>query len=332
MILISSLLGCRNCLKTDGMRYMYTLMDGNLNDYQMKTEFEVMTLIENFRNKNNTVCEFCGSSNVEVYNIEVGNQPLYDFEKVVERYEKKNQSEIERLDELNGNFDDICRKINYINERHIFVLSFDVDKYGSEINLTTNSNVRHVLKSFYKDVIYKIISTINERPIDNFIEQIIGTFSICISGECTLPFVPYKTISVQVERFQNSGLSREEILRTIKPLADEFGVHINVTNQNNLTNSNPLSNKVFKGSIFSSWIYMSKEEKDRGYPFACASFNLDEKTIIAIGTAYDETPREFIDKNQQNTFIIDDSIPPLFKNEKIIYFSKRVGKDLTNYN
>ena len=84
--------------------------------------------------------------------------------------------------------------------------------------------------------------------------------------------------------------------------------------------------KVFKGSHFNSWFYGSSldECKKMGYPYSNACFNIDNNTVIAIGTAHDESPRDLIDNNQNNNFTIDMSINPLTLGDKTIYYAKKV--------
>jgi hypothetical protein len=292
MIFISSLLGCRNCLQSDGIRHMYSLMDGDSDEYQEKTEFEVMTLLERWRAEDDKRCEFCGSSNVEVHEVEVSNYPLYDFDRLVERCKSEGE--------------------------YLFMLN--IDKRGSDISLRPGGSTKFH-PDFLKDAILKIIDTINDRPNDNFVAQIKGNFFICVSGG--FDFFSDKSF-VRLERFRNSGLTRSELLSAIKPFATQVGISIDAEDAKKIVGSNSIFGKTFKGSLFTSWIYASKEEEAKGCPFSCASFNFDENTIIAIGTAHDESPRDFIDNNQRNTFIVDDKREPLTRGNQKIYFAKKI--------
>ncbi len=42
MIFISSLLGCRSCLQSDGIRHMYSLMDGDSDEYLSSRAFNAV--------------------------------------------------------------------------------------------------------------------------------------------------------------------------------------------------------------------------------------------------------------------------------------------------
>ncbi|MDH6343306.1 hypothetical protein M2480_001295 [Parabacteroides sp. PFB2-12] len=83
-------------------------------------------------------------------------------------------------------------------------------------------------------------------------------------------------------------------------------------------------NAPFKGHLFTSWMYFGDDAKAAGYPTCCASYKIDENTEIVIGTAYSESPKDFISKNQLNTFIIDENIPPLKDGNRIFYFAKKI--------
>lgn len=92
-------------------------------------------------------------------------------------------------------------------------------------------------------------------------------------------------------------------------------------------------NKTFMGSQFNSFIYDVSENFDelkrKGLPFAMASFDINDDTSIAIGMEReDQTPRDFINENQNNKFIIDMSISPrsILKNKekRIVYSAKKI--------
>jgi hypothetical protein len=191
MIFISSLLGCRNCLQSDGIRHIYSIMDGDYNEFIEKTEFEVMTLLEHWRKEDGKSCEFCGSSNVEVHEVSVSNYPLYDFERFVERC----KSGIE------------------------FLFMINIDKRGSEINMSPGGSSKfHPV--FFNDAIRKVVDTINNRPDNNFQTQAKGNFFICLTGG--FDYISDKSF-VRLERFRNSGLTRNELLNAIKPLTQQLG-------------------------------------------------------------------------------------------------------------
>lgn len=196
MINISSLLGCRNCQQSDGANHVYLLNGGNKQEYQVKTEFEVMTLIENWRIRDNKTCQFCGSSNVEVYEVEVEDYPLYNFNRLVEK--SKSQGEF------------------------LFLLNFD--KTGSEISMRPGGS-RNFHSKFLNLAIQMVIETIKNRPEDNFIPQKNGNSFIGISGG--FDFFDEKPFA-KLERFRSSGLTKKEMLSALKPFAQQAGISVDI--------------------------------------------------------------------------------------------------------
>jgi hypothetical protein len=191
MIFISSMLGCRDCLQSDGVRHTYSLMDGDYDEYIEKTEFEVMTLLEHWRKEDEKSCEFCDSSNVEVHEVAVSNYKLYDFERLVERCKSDNE----------------------------FLFMLNIDKRGSEITMAPGGSSKfHPV--FLNEAINKVIDTINDRPDHNFNSQVKGNFFICVTGG--FDFFSEQSL-VRLERFRNSGLTRNELLNAIKPLTQQLG-------------------------------------------------------------------------------------------------------------
>ena len=83
MITVSFFLGCRECHSSDNIEHLYMLMDGDYEKYLKKTEFEVMTQIEQWREEENKKCDFCGSSNVEIFDVKINGTPLYNYEYLI---------------------------------------------------------------------------------------------------------------------------------------------------------------------------------------------------------------------------------------------------------
>ena len=91
--------------------------------------------------------------------------------------------------------------------------------------------------------------------------------------------------------------------------------------------------KVFNGSLFNSGIYDDSESleelKRKGYPYSMASFDINNDTSIAIGMERgNQTPRDFMNENQNNNFILDMSIPKktilTMRGKRIVYYAKKV--------
>ena len=91
--------------------------------------------------------------------------------------------------------------------------------------------------------------------------------------------------------------------------------------------------KVFNGGQFNSGIYDDSESREelkrKGYPYSMASFDINNDTSIAIGMERgNQTPRDFMNENQNNNFILDMSIPKktilTMRGKRIVYYAKKV--------
>jgi hypothetical protein len=275
------------------IHHMYNLTDGDFDEYKNKAEFEVMTLIEKWRLEEAQTCEMCGSPNVEVLQVQVNDYPLYDYDNLVER----------------------CRA------NHDYMIMFNIDKRGSDINLQHGGS-QNIEKDFYEAAIQQIIDLLNYRPPNTFTPQIYGNFFICLIGGYN--FMEEKVI-IRLERFRSSGLTRDEILNAIRPFAKQIGVTISQSQDSTIHGASILDGKTFKGALFNSWFYAeSGEQADReGYSYANACFKLDDNTVIAYGTAFDESPRDFIDNNQFSDFVVDTTKEPFRIKGKTVYYAKR---------
>ncbi|MFM9947493.1 MAG: hypothetical protein ACKV1O_06100 [Saprospiraceae bacterium] len=215
MALISYNIGCRNCLQGDGMRHMYSLMDDEIDELQSKTEFEVMALIENWREQDNHTCDFCDSGNVEILEIEVNDERLYDYEKIVERCQEEGE----------------------------YMLQINIDKMGADINLTPGGSQRFD-QNFLKQAFFDIYETIINRPDSQFKLQYNGNMFICVTGGTN--FIDNQP-HTRIETFRSAGLLKEQILNAIQEFIDEIGVSIDFKS----TFNSPINfdlNFVFKSS------------------------------------------------------------------------------------
>ncbi|MFA5782288.1 MAG: hypothetical protein WC868_08465, partial [Bacteroidales bacterium] len=293
MISISFNIGCRNCLKSDGIQRFYSLITEDKKKYQCKTEFEIMLIIEKWRAKDNKVCDFCGSTSVEVLDVKVDNFPLYDYDRI----------------------------INRVIADYQFMLLINIDKRGSQIDLKLGGSQKFE-SNFLKAALLEIINTVWQRPGDNFIPQVKGNFFMAVSG--SFDFLD-DTNHAKIERYNNAGITQNEILQAIKPFAEQTGISFSPFENSDNNNFEGKTGKVFKGALFYSWFYIpsSEDAKNKGYTNANVCFDFDDNTIIAFGTTSDHTLKEFIELNKYNDFIIDIHIKPLIRQGKVVYFTKR---------
>lgn len=102
--------------------------------------------------------------------------------------------------------------------------------------------------------------------------------------------------------------------------------------QNTNTEIGDWANKVFNGSQFNSGIYDDSESleelKRKGYPYAMASFDINNDISIAIGMERsNQSPRDFMNENHNNKFILDMSIPKktilTMRGKRLVYYAKK---------
>jgi hypothetical protein len=184
-MVLSYHLGCRNCLKGDGVRHVYTLLNADEDKYTEKTEYEVMIELEKWRLEDKHSCSFCGSDNVEVYEINASDIPLYDYNKIVGKL-------IPELD---------------------YMLMINIDKKGTHITLNVGGSKRfetEVLDAFIR----KIIAVLKNRKDELYVNQPKGNFFVCLTGG-----IDFNGVVVNVQRFRHTGLTKSEIIKEIENFA-----------------------------------------------------------------------------------------------------------------
>lgn len=86
-------------------------------------------------------------------------------------------------------------------------------------------------------------------------------------------------------------------------------------------------NKIIKGSQLNSGNYDQDSLNSQNYPYAMVCFEIDENTMIAVGSD-PLSPKDFMIKNSLNNFIVDFSIAPRIMftrfGQKTVYYAKLV--------
>ena len=293
MISVSFLLGCRNCSQSDGITQIYSVIGEDSNEYLLKTEFEVRNLILQWRIRDDKRCVFCDSTNVEVHKVEVNRTPLYDFESIVARCKSRSE--------------------------HLFMLN--IDKRGEDFSLSPGGSSTQFPPNFLIGAVIKILKTIKDIPDDNFLTHDKGNFFICVSGG--FDFFSYKA-RIRIEALRFSGIKREYILKAIEHFNKELEISTETEDSIKPSENYSMFGTKFDGSMFTSWIHINKEEQANDNPLLCVTFKFDENTIVATVINAEESPKDFINNNQHNTFIVEDEHAPLERENKKIYFAKKI--------
>ena len=81
---------CRNCCVLDRISHVINVTNSNESEYEKyleMTEYEASLIIEPWL-KDFEPCTNCGAKNIFPTNIEIGNEKLYDFNKLIEEQKK----------------------------------------------------------------------------------------------------------------------------------------------------------------------------------------------------------------------------------------------------
>ena len=183
---------CRNCMRTTGVNYRYRFNSQEREKYQSKPEYELMLLLEKWRAEDERHCEFCGSYNLEVFDIDVDEHLLYDFNRLT----------------ANAKVEDY------------FMVNLGIDKNNNQINLKIGSSP-DIRWSFYARAFGEILKVIYNRPDSTFKAHPNGTFYInVIVG----PTSDSMNSEFTIQRLSYSGLSKDEILDTVKRYKEQNGI------------------------------------------------------------------------------------------------------------
>jgi hypothetical protein len=186
---ISFILGCRNCYNSDGVPHLIMDQNGNAEEYLRMTEYEMVEIIEGWREEEGKVCEFCGSANVEIDNVSVNNQPLFDSETV--------GTEKSRINE--------------------FILELWIQKNNNKANIGIGGHT-YMSRGFIILCFELIISKMYLIPKDYFKNFPKGHFNTCISG----PPDSKNFMDIKFERLQFAGYSKSEIIELLTTKMNEY--------------------------------------------------------------------------------------------------------------
>lgn len=180
---------CRKCLRINKegfgsgfMKFFNDLDIKTIEEYIEKSEFEVVELIEVWNKEDNKCCPYCGSDNIEFFNVQLNEYELFNYSKFT----------------------------NLIDNNNNFYLIYQVDKKNNNLGFHTEMSKSYDSK-FISSAIKKIVKIVNSSPVHKFIPNSNGHFYIFISA--------YKNNKnkyiFKIERFINYGISREEIIEEL---------------------------------------------------------------------------------------------------------------------
>lgn len=150
-------------------RSSYFLPNEDAESWKSLTEFHVMCEIEKWRERDDNICDTCGSRFVEVLDIEVDSYPLYNFDRLA----------------------DECMPVFH----ELFMV--EVTKRNGEINLNTGGISRPMRELVVFCLETMIEYVVEHLPDSYFKEHHRGKFFMCFIGAKTkqgLRLVPQKFV------------------------------------------------------------------------------------------------------------------------------------------
>ena len=292
MITYTYNVGCRNCGQGDYNKHLSIDETVDYDDTTIYTEFDCMEAIEQLRRDSGSTCKFCGSDNVEIFDIEINSHPLSKFTDLVER----------------------CKMWRE------WMFQINIDKRANGLTLKTGGS-DNIDREFFEAAIKELLAVIERRPHTVYKPLPIGNFFICITGGYDL----VDDVNARIENLKTGGITKEEILTTIEPIVQRAGLGIKEQSSRKTADQPILKGGKFKGQSFNSWFYSDSlgAAEEEQIPFANVYFKIDENTLVAHGTGDGESPKDFIDKNRSEDFVIDQSIPPKIINGSTVYYAKK---------
>jgi hypothetical protein len=74
-------------MQSDGVSHTTLVETEDIENYKEKSEFELVTEIEEFRHENGNNCSFCGSDNVEVYDVSINGNRVFSLSEILSENE-----------------------------------------------------------------------------------------------------------------------------------------------------------------------------------------------------------------------------------------------------
>lgn len=195
MVFVSYEIGCRECGQTDHLRRIDIKNDSLEADYLGRAEYEIMCVIENWRNSNSEKCEFCRSGNVEILEVKVNDVPLYNFE-------------------------DLKSKHLSHSDYYIYMLNLEKSMQGIDVNV---GGTPIYDDNFLKTSLETIKRLVENRPEEHFRHQPKGWFFVCVTGELNPATDKYE---MEIQRLRVFGVSKNEIYTLLRKVAFAGGIDL----------------------------------------------------------------------------------------------------------
>jgi len=186
MDLIGFSIGCRACRETDGQRWQFEYEDeeGQL-PLAGRADFGVMRVVEMMTRDLGHVCPFCSSPQLEIFDMDLNGQPLFDF-------------------------DQLCQRAI---PQGLAVCALRVHKEVGQPKIQLVTEPPEIDKGFLVSALDEMAARVRERPAYDFAAEASGSFYFCVGGYWVAD-AQKRWLSPQ--KYTCRGLSRKEVLAVIQ--------------------------------------------------------------------------------------------------------------------
>jgi len=186
MDLIGFSIGCRACRETDSKLWQFEYEDeeGHL-PLAGRSDFGVMRVVEMMTLDLGHVCPACGSRQLEIFDMDLNGQRLFDF-------------------------DELCKRAI---PQGLAVCSLQIDKVAGQPKVQLVVEPPEIDKGFLISALDEMAARVRERPAYDFVAEANGTFYFCVAGRWDAD-AQKRWLSPQ--KYTCRSLSREEVLAVIQ--------------------------------------------------------------------------------------------------------------------
>lgn len=193
MDLIEFSIGCRHCRETDGKRWQFQYQDeeGQL-PLAGRADFGLMRMVEVMAQDLGQVCPFCGSAELEIFDMELNGQLVFNFDQMSER----------------------------VIAQGLAVCALDFSRDISQPGVQLHVGPPAAPHAFLVMALDEMAARVRERPAYDFAAEAGGTFYFCVVGRWDAD--PQKRW-LAPQKYTCRGLSREEVLGIIQSVRGQLG-------------------------------------------------------------------------------------------------------------
>ena len=186
MDLIGFSIGCRHCRETDGKRWQFEYEDEErILPLAGRTDFGLMRVVERMTLDLGHVCPFCGSAQLEIFDLDLNGQRVFDF-------------------------DQLCQRVV---PQGLAVCALTIEKVASQPKVQLVVEPPETDLGFLIGALDEMAAQVHERSAYDFAAEASGAFYFCVGGHWESDAAK-RWFSPQ--KYTCRSLTQEEVLATIK--------------------------------------------------------------------------------------------------------------------